>query len=119
MDELLVSQSAHKFGFPHTPFGKCLSAFSDRGICALRFVQPKDRSQLQSELKTEWPLADFTEDAVGAGALIRRIFQRNPLDDRKDLRMVVKRTNFQIQVWRTLLDLDCGKLVSFRKSPQW
>ena len=49
------------FGFHPTPFGECLIAITERGICALRFPGEQDHEGGVTELQKEWPLASFTD----------------------------------------------------------
>lgn len=45
------------YGFHPGPFGECLLAATDRGICGLAFVQNGDRDGALAELKAGWPEA--------------------------------------------------------------
>ena len=42
-------------GFHPSPFGDCLLAVTDRGICGLRFVQGDNKSALTDWLRSKWP----------------------------------------------------------------
>jgi AraC family transcriptional regulator of adaptative response/methylated-DNA-[protein]-cysteine methyltransferase len=55
----------------------------------------------------------LTLDAMRAGELGQRIF--GPLSGRaeKPLALLVKGTNFQLQVWRALLEIPAGALASY------
>ena len=108
-----------RYGFHPTPFGECLLASTDRGICALRFLYPAKRKQLLEELKAEWPLAELLEKPQETGVYVQRIFTN--IDDNKEKRvhLYLKGTNFQIQVWQALLALQPGDIVAYQNVAEY
>jgi AraC family transcriptional regulator of adaptative response/methylated-DNA-[protein]-cysteine methyltransferase len=100
-----------RHGFADTPFGECLIAWTDKGICALAFVdEDRPREAALAELRADWPRARFVEDPAGANRLAMRVFGPN----REGLRVHLRGTNFQIQVWQALLRVQAGALVTYR-----
>jgi AraC family transcriptional regulator of adaptative response/methylated-DNA-[protein]-cysteine methyltransferase len=102
------------YGFHETLFGQCLIATTGRGICALRFVTPDGQEAILSDLKDEWPLARFEEDANVTGPLSERIFSTPDNGHKRPMHLLLKGTNFQVQVWRALLDIPPGMMVSYQ-----
>jgi len=102
------------YGFHPTPFGECLLATTQRGICALRFVFPAGREDIISQLKREWPQAIFVEKPTKTQSTIKRVFAPMQTDEKRDLHLLLKGTNFQIQVWRALLAIPPGAMVSYQ-----
>ena len=103
-----------RYGFHPTPFGECLLASTDRGICALRFLYPSKRKQLLEELKAEWPLAELLEKPQETGVYVQQIFM-NIIDNKeKRFHLYLKGTNFQVQVWQALLALKPGDIVAYQ-----
>jgi len=102
------------YGFHPTPFGECLLAKTQRGICALRFVIPGGREDVISQLKREWPQAVFVETPAKTQSIVEKVFAPTQTDGRREFRLVIRGTNFQIQVWRALLDIPSGALVSYQ-----
>ena len=100
-------------GIHDSPFGRCFIAASPRGICGLHFVE--DEGTVMAALRRDWPHAELVSDAPGTAPLARRIF--DPLSARraKPLALLVKGTNFQIQVWRALLKVPFGGITSYRE----
>ena len=95
------------YGVHETPFGTCLIATTARGICNLHFIDGDSEGLAEAFLQREWPLAKLALDLDRTGHLSRRIFQ--PLVDHLSAPIVhVKGTNFQIQVWRALLQVPRG-----------
>lgn len=115
-----------QYGFHDTPFGRCLLATTPKGICALRFVaaprpaaagdEPIGSTEEAAleELTAEWPQATFVEDNQATGAIVARIFAPGEVEDRKPFHLLLKGTNFQIQVWQALLAIPPGVMVSYQ-----
>jgi len=102
------------YAFLPTPFGECLLATTERGICALYFPTLQDHEVGLSELKQEWPLARFSEDQNKVWPIVRKFFSANQADDVRKFHLLLKGTNFQIQVWRALLAIPSGAMVTYQ-----
>ncbi|MGB1109479.1 MAG: bifunctional transcriptional activator/DNA repair enzyme AdaA [Gammaproteobacteria bacterium] len=100
-----------RYGFADSPFGEVLIASTDRGICHLAFLDA-GRERALHDLREHWPLSELHESAQ-AEALAERVFS-NFHDASKPLSVLVKGTNFQVQVWRALLNIPFGQLFSYR-----
>ena len=100
------------WGLHDSPFGRALIASTRRGICALHFVDdgPEDPAAL---LAADWPAARLRRGDAATRGLARQIF--TPLDGsrREPLALLLKGSNFQLQVWRALLRLPPGALTSY------
>ena len=100
-----------RYGVHDSPFGSALLATTARGLCGIRFVDGiRDGA---AWLRREWPAADLQQDAAATAPLAEAIF--HPLASRpgQPLALVVKGTNFQIRVWRALLELPLGSLTTY------
>jgi len=104
-----------RHGFGPTPFGEALVATSPRGVCHLAFTSPADRGKALDVLRAAWPQADLVADDAAAGALLARIFARSRDVADGGLSVWVSGTNFQIQVWRAMLRIPQGGLLSYRQ----
>ena len=101
------------YGFHPGPFGECLVAVTERGICALQFVQAGDRADALETLKMRWPNAFFYEDLSLTVPFVRQIF---PIFERQaavPLHLYLRGTNFQIKVWEALLNIPAGYVLSY------
>lgn len=103
-----------RYGIHDSPFGACLIAATARGICGLRFAQSRHDLQPGTVLRHEWPHADFELDPASTGLLASRIFDPLTAPPGRPLALLVKGTNFQIQVWRALIEVPFGSLVTYR-----
>lgn len=99
------------FGRHTSPFGECVIATTRRGICALHFI---DRSaDAAAALRGDWPNAELIRDDAATATLARRIFEPLAVHRAQPLALVVRGTNFQLQVWRALLALPFGAVASY------
>ena len=99
-----------RYGFHPSPFGECLLAVTDRGICAMYFVT-SSREAVLNEVRHRWPRADFVEDSKATGQYLDRIFPRNNRPDK--LPIDLRGTNFQIKVWQALLEIPVGAVAPY------
>jgi AraC family transcriptional regulator of adaptative response/methylated-DNA-[protein]-cysteine methyltransferase len=99
------------YGFHPTPFGECVLAITERGICALLFVAGENREETLQELKDTWPKATFRQDPTQTKSFVERIF--NPVKHQQALPIILKGTNFQIKVWQALLSIPPGSVVTY------
>lgn len=100
-----------RYGWSASPFGRLFTAVTERGICSLSFHDAVNPQAL-GELRRDWPHASLVEDAEGAQALANTLFAKPYIRGR--LHLLLKGTNFQVQVWRALLRVSEGQLISYR-----
>ena len=101
------------YGFHDTPFGRCLLAVTERGICGLSFGQNGDASAL-ARLRANWPQAQFTENQDETQPVVDSIFAPGPTDQHHPFHLLLKGTNFQVNVWQALLAVPPGAMVSYQ-----
>jgi AraC family transcriptional regulator of adaptative response/methylated-DNA-[protein]-cysteine methyltransferase len=102
-----------KYGFHSSPFGECLLATTERGICGFFFVKNRDRKDPLTELRFFWKQADIVEDPDASRELIDRIFNQSFADAGAPLHLILNGTNFQIKVWEALIKIPFGAVVSY------
>lgn len=105
-----------RYGIHETPFGDCLIAETDRGICNLAFLDD-DRDSALALLAEQWPGAELREDTAETAGTIQRIFDRRSAAGdaaAKPLQLLLKGTNFQIKVWEALINIPEGALASYK-----
>lgn len=100
-----------RYGFHQSPFGECLVAITGRGISNIAFVPEGGRSRALADLKKQWKYADIAEDRGETGKYAERIF--GPSGAGAKLRMFLKGTNFQVKVWKALLNIREGTVSSY------
>lgn len=102
-----------RYGIHETPFGGCLLASTERGVCKLAFVDADDEERtLEAELRSEWSNAIITRDDAVTGDIAADVFARD-FGARRPLHLLLKGTNFQIKVWEALLRIPPGGLADY------
>ena len=102
-------------GFGRTPFGEALVANSPRGVCHLTFTDEAARASAVDALAGQWPNAEMARDDRAASDILETVFRMKAGVARPHVRAWVKGTEFQIRVWRALLEIPRGALASYRK----
>jgi len=101
------------YGVHTCPLGGLFMAISDRGICKISFITKDIIQRELEELRLIWPNAmQLRDDALirdKAESLINAINS----DNSQPLHLLVKGTNFQINVWKAMLKIPYGSLVSY------
>ncbi len=104
------------YGLHFTPFGKCLIATTERGICHLGFAQTSEGNAIDN-LVADWKQAKMIEDYKSTAPLAARIFlAQPPAGDRQadsPLKLHLRGTNFQIKVWEALLNIPTGTVTTY------
>lgn len=101
------------YGFHPSPFGECLLATTQRGICGLYFVKNADRGKVFGELQNSWKHAKLIQDPDAAQSLVNQIFNPKFANKSVPLHLVLNGTNFQIKVWEALIKIPFGAVVSY------
>jgi AraC family transcriptional regulator of adaptative response/methylated-DNA-[protein]-cysteine methyltransferase len=101
------------YGVHDTPFGPALLATTQRGINALRFVDENGEEAAVDSLADDWPGARLREDRGETGPLVARIFGGADDAGARPFHLLLRGTNFQVQVWRALLAIPPGAMVSY------
>lgn len=100
------------YGIHLTPFGKCLIATTERGICHMSFVD-KNEGKAIDDLVEHWSQADMIEDYKSTAPLVTRIFS-DPKPD-APLQLHLRGTNFQIKVWEALMNIPTGTVTTYEQ----
>lgn len=108
---------AISYGFHTTPFGECLIATTDRGICGLTFVDEGGREAALAALKERWAGATLSEQPIATQPFIDAVFA-SPEDSstqpvKRAVPLFLQGTNFQVKVWEALLNIPMGHALSY------
>lgn len=103
-----------RYGVHPTPFGEMFIATTPRGICRAVFLDTPDCASALHELMRSWPAAlihrDDTATRPVAQALTAGDTNRSAPTP---LSLCVTGTNFQLAVWRALLEIPPGTVTSY------
>ena len=100
------------YGVHKSPFGDIFVAATARGICKLSFLDQADLTADITDLQRRWPNALLRHNAPASLKIIDRIFSGTGPEDRP-LSLHVCGTNFQVNVWRALMQIPAGTLRSY------
>ena len=96
------------YGYGPTPFGLALIAFTKRGVSYLGFVD-NNKEAVFTRFKEIWEKATFIEDDKKAQDFLDNIFI-----EKKKFDLYVKGTNFQINIWKALLNIPNGTITTYQ-----
>jgi AraC family transcriptional regulator of adaptative response/methylated-DNA-[protein]-cysteine methyltransferase len=101
-----------RHGAAPSPFGRCLVLGTERGICGLAFTDGDDHDTALATLTEGLERATLTHDDTYAAALSRRVFGDTAAGG-EPLRVLVRGSPFQVQVWKALLAIPPGAVTSY------
>ncbi|MDP1924823.1 MAG: methylated-DNA--[protein]-cysteine S-methyltransferase [Thiobacillus sp.] len=103
---------ALEYAVHDTPFGKAFIAITPRGICRFAFLTHAESDGQLHDLQKAWPRATVQENHQRTLAVIQAMFGEEKKRDRP-LSLHVSGTNFQISVWKALLQIPPAKVASY------
>lgn len=104
-----------QMGFARSPFGRCLVAESPRGVCHFSFAASSSRLGAEDSLRQLWPRAQFQwNDQLAAGVTDTAFAAgQQHRSSQVPLKCLVRGTEFQLSVWRALVQIPHGHLISY------
>jgi AraC family transcriptional regulator of adaptative response/methylated-DNA-[protein]-cysteine methyltransferase len=106
--ELTVSYGVHP-----TPFGDCILGTTVRGLCALEFMAARSPDEARADLQNRWPEAQLEHHPREATPYLEKLFPQPGAAPRGPFTLLIRGTNFQLQVWQALLKVPPGCLTSY------
>ncbi|MDD4515905.1 methylated-DNA--[protein]-cysteine S-methyltransferase [Massilibacteroides sp.] len=98
------------YSFAESPFGEIIVAATSKGLCHMAFAE--ERQDAFGNLQKKFPNARYQQvvDTIQQNAIV--IFTQ---DWRKlsEIKLHLKGTDFQLKVWKTLLDIPIGQLTTY------
>jgi AraC family transcriptional regulator of adaptative response/methylated-DNA-[protein]-cysteine methyltransferase len=104
-----------RYGVHPSPFGDCLLAITDKGICALAFLPGRSKGEAVEELRTRWGNANLVLNPKVTKSVAERIFVPSRRGGAPPLNVIVRGTNFQVKVWEALLRIPPGCAASYEE----
>lgn len=103
-----------RFAVHETPFGQAFVAMTPRGICQFAFVDGAGIDGELSALRAQWPMAELRKDGHESQAMIAAMFAPpGERATRLPISLHVSGTNFQVSVWKALLNIAPATLASY------
>ena len=107
-----ILSKTHKFeiyyGFSQSPFGSVLIMSTALGICGLAFSENMGNVRAMQDMTQRWPHAKFTYDENHVKNLSAAVFN---FSGKTNLHIIG--SPFQIKVWRALLQIQPGQVVTY------
>lgn len=103
------------YGSHDTLFGRVFIAITSRGICKLSFVDEISDESHIAALAKQWPFATIKLNDAATKEYIQTIFDRDSYKSNQPLSVHVKGTNFQVSVWKALLQIPFASLTSYNE----
>jgi AraC family transcriptional regulator, regulatory protein of adaptative response / methylated-DNA-[protein]-cysteine methyltransferase len=98
-----------RYGVVPSPFGHCFLAMTENGICRLEFSDDRSTRTGIDHVRVDWPNARYVESIRDVKGVVDTIFRKRE----GEVRIIASGTNFQIQVWRSLLSIPRGALTTY------
>ncbi len=95
-----------------TPFGQAFIATTPRGICNFSFPANLNLDELMFDIEKRWPKATLTRNQTSTHKVVKEMFSEFK-ESNGPLSLYLSGTNFQINVWKALLQIPPAKLVSY------
>lgn len=108
-----------RHGLHPSPFGPCLLLLTERGVCGLAFVRHGEEAQALEYLAGRWPEAALRPDQAATRPVVQRIFAPAAQGQGQPLNLLVRGSNFQIQVWEALLRIPAGAAATYGELARW
>lgn len=101
-----------------SPFGTVFLAATSRGVVHLAFPEGGESATEETRVARAWPAARLRPDPAVAQRLTERIFSLGAPTRREPISVLVRGTNFQVQVWKALLRIPSGELTTYGRLAQ-
>jgi AraC family transcriptional regulator of adaptative response/methylated-DNA-[protein]-cysteine methyltransferase len=108
------------YGWHASPFGEALMVASARGLAGLGWVDEgaeggheSARAAALADMVRRWPRARFERDDAATAPYASRVFDPACWRSGQPLRVVLIGSDFEVSVWRTLLDVPLGAAITY------
>lgn len=101
-----------QYSVADSPFGEVFMAVTSRGICKLSFLSNNNVDQQIVHLHKQWPNARLVKQVSETTKTVEALFTGKQTIN-GPLSLYVTGTNFQINVWRALLQIEPGCINSY------
>ncbi|WP_069094698.1 bifunctional helix-turn-helix domain-containing protein/methylated-DNA--[protein]-cysteine S-methyltransferase [Methyloligella halotolerans] len=101
------------YGFHASPFGEALLMQTRHGLVGLAFCDNAAvRAETFEDMRRRWPRADYVNDQSATARTAVGLFgETSP--DREPLQIVLIGTDFELRVWRQLMQVPTGEVTSY------
>jgi AraC family transcriptional regulator of adaptative response/methylated-DNA-[protein]-cysteine methyltransferase len=101
------------YGFHPSPFGSALVMVTAHGLCGLAFADAGEEATVLADMQSRWPKAQYAENSAATAPFAQRIFAPERWTADQPLRVVLIGSDFEIEVWETLLSIPMGRASTY------
>lgn len=102
------------WGAAPSPFGTAVVTATEYGISGLGFADAEMSVEAAfQDLADRWPRARFSRDDARIAPLVAQIFDPARWSADRPVRVVLIGTDFEVQVWETLLKIPVGRATTY------
>lgn len=105
------------YGFVSTPLGSCLIGETGGRICYMAFAPEGTDSEILTDLSRRWPGAFLSDNPQQVGRRAGQIFAGSGPDGGV-IQLLVRGTQFQVEVWQALLRIPAGSVQTYAQVAQ-
>lgn len=102
-----------RWGIAPCPFGLALLVITDYGLAGLAFCDAEGLDAAFTDMVGRWPQARFTRKDQAVAPIASRIFNPKNWDPTQPIRVVLIGTDFEVNVWETLLSIPLGQATTY------
>ena len=103
------------WGAAPSPFGTAVLVLTEYGLAGIGFADGETSVEAAFEdLRDRWPNARFTRSDAKVAPVATRIFDPTRWNPDEPVKLVLIGTDFEVQVWQTLLKIPVGKATTYQ-----
>jgi AraC family transcriptional regulator of adaptative response/methylated-DNA-[protein]-cysteine methyltransferase len=103
-----------RWGVHPTPVGEALFAITERGVCAIHFLDPLQPSSFNlPPFQHHWPQARLERNDAATAPVAAEVSARMLGRPRERLSVLFRGTPFQVKVWQALLAIPPGVVTTY------
>lgn len=104
------------WGAAPSPFGTAVLTMTEYGLSGIGFAaETTSIEEAFEDLANRWPNASYRRDDKVVAPVAARVFDPSRWDPTQPVRVVLIGTDFEVQVWETLLKIPVGKATTYQK----
>jgi AraC family transcriptional regulator of adaptative response/methylated-DNA-[protein]-cysteine methyltransferase len=103
------------WGAAPSPFGTAVLVITEYGLAGLGFADADMTiEQAAEDLMLRWPKGRFSRDDAKVAPVAARVFDPTRWNPDEPVKLVLIGTDFEVQVWDTLLKIPVGKATTYQ-----
>ena len=104
------------WGTAPSPFGTAVLVVTEYGLAGIGFADGEvSIDEAFEDLRLRWPRARFSRDDARVAPVAARVFDPARWDPEQPVRVVLIGTDFEIEVWQTLLKIPVGRATTYAR----